>query len=40
LRLEGNWVAPQGDLDLDPDMLTHGICPDCTASLPAPAPGS
>ena len=37
VRQEGEWVAPQGDLD--PDLLTHGICPECTATLPEPGPG-
>ena len=36
VQQEGEWIAPQGDLD--PDLLTHGICPECTASLPDPAP--
>ena len=37
VRLEGEWVTPDGALD--PDRMTHGICPECTASLPAPAGG-
>ena len=37
IRHEDAWVVPPGELD--PDSLTHGICPECTASLPVPVPG-
>ena len=37
VRNGGEWVAPEGPLD--GESLTHGICPECVASVPTPATG-